>query len=72
MVEATLNGRQPDGMTLPRLLEGVPVAWGAEIGLSWGCARCDDVFRLLMWRRRLIPTGDLAPYGQRAKCRVFI
>ena len=30
MVEATLNGRQPDGMTLPRLLEGVPVAWGEQ------------------------------------------
>jgi hypothetical protein len=28
LVEAILNGRQPDGVTLPRLLEGVPVVWG--------------------------------------------
>jgi len=28
MVEAILNGRQPEGVTLPRLLEGVPVGWG--------------------------------------------
>jgi len=27
MVEAILNGRQPEGMTLPGLLEGVPVGW---------------------------------------------
>ena len=27
MVEAILNGRQPEGVTLPRLLEGVPVGW---------------------------------------------
>ena len=28
MVEAILDGRQPDGVTLPGLLEGVPVGWG--------------------------------------------
>ncbi|MFN8984353.1 MAG: hypothetical protein ACK5X9_17785 [Alphaproteobacteria bacterium] len=28
MVEAILNGRQPEGVTLPALLEGVPVGWG--------------------------------------------
>ncbi len=39
LLEAILNRRQPEGVTLPRLLEGVPVAWGAEIGLYWGCAR---------------------------------
>ena len=27
LVEAILNGRQPEGLTLPRLLEGVPVVW---------------------------------------------
>ena len=27
MVEAILNGRQPEGVTLPRLLEGVPLGW---------------------------------------------
>ena len=27
LVEAILNGRQPEGMTLPALLEGVPVGW---------------------------------------------
>ena len=30
MVEAILNGRQPEGMTLPALLEGVPVGWGQQ------------------------------------------
>ena len=30
MVEAILNGRQPEGVTLPRLLEGVPVGWGEQ------------------------------------------
>ncbi|WP_295530593.1 hypothetical protein [Novosphingobium sp. Chol11] len=32
MVEAILNGRQPEGVTLPRLLEGVPVGWGEQAG----------------------------------------
>jgi hypothetical protein len=73
LVEAILNWRQPEGVTLPRLLEGVPVGLGeAEIGLSRGCARCDDVFRHLMRRRRLIPTEELAPCGQHATCRFFI
>ncbi len=30
MVEAILDGRQPDGMTLPGLMEGVAVEWGAQ------------------------------------------
>jgi len=30
LVEAILNGRQPEGVTLPRLLEGIPVEWGAQ------------------------------------------
>jgi hypothetical protein len=30
MVEAIYNGRQPEGVTLPRLLEGVPVGWGEQ------------------------------------------
>ena len=30
MVEAILDGRQPEGVTLPGLMEGVPVAWGAR------------------------------------------
>jgi hypothetical protein len=29
MVEAILDGRQSEGVTLPALLEGVPVGWGA-------------------------------------------
>ena len=29
MVEAILAGRQPEGVTLPGLMEGVPLAWGA-------------------------------------------
>jgi hypothetical protein len=28
LVEAIMNGRQPEGVTLPRLLEVVPVVWG--------------------------------------------
>ncbi len=31
MVEAILDGRQPEGVTLPALLEGVPVEWGEQI-----------------------------------------
>jgi hypothetical protein len=27
LVEAILEGRQPEGVTLPGLLEGVPVGW---------------------------------------------
>ena len=30
MVEAVLDGRQPEGMTLQRLLEGVAVEWGEQ------------------------------------------
>ena len=30
VVEAILNGRQPDRTTLPRLMEGVPAAWDAQ------------------------------------------
>ena len=30
LVEAILNGRQPEGVTLPGLLEGVPMGWGEQ------------------------------------------
>jgi hypothetical protein len=30
MVEAIVVGRQPEGVTLPGLLEGMPVAWGEQ------------------------------------------
>ena len=30
MVEAILDGRQPEGMTLPRLMAGVEMAWGQQ------------------------------------------
>ena len=30
IVEAILDGRQPDGMTLPRLMEPLPVVWEAQ------------------------------------------
>jgi hypothetical protein len=30
MVEAILYGRQPEGLTLLTLLEGVPVGWGKQ------------------------------------------
>ena len=30
MVEAILNGRQPEGVTLPALLEGVLVGWAHQ------------------------------------------
>jgi hypothetical protein len=30
MVEAIVAGRQPEGVTLPRLLEEVPVGWGEQ------------------------------------------
>ena len=34
MVEAILDGRQPEGVTLPRLLEGVPVGWNHPAALE--------------------------------------
>jgi|GEM_PF-6472842 len=30
LVEATLDGRQPEGMTLPGLMVGVAVEWGEQ------------------------------------------
>ena len=30
MVDAILDGRQPEGVTLPRLLEGVPTIWEGQ------------------------------------------
>ena len=30
LIEAILNGRQPEGVTLPRLLERVPAGWGSR------------------------------------------
>ena len=30
IVEAILDGRQPEGMTLPGLLKGVPVEWATQ------------------------------------------
>jgi hypothetical protein len=30
IIEAILNGRQPEGITLPALMEGVPAAWDAQ------------------------------------------
>lgn len=30
MVEAVLDGRQPEGMTLPRMMEEVAVDWGSQ------------------------------------------
>jgi len=30
LVAATLDGRQPDGMTLPALMEGVAVEWEGQ------------------------------------------
>ena len=32
IVEAILDGRQPEGMTLPGLLKGVPVEWERTVG----------------------------------------
>ena len=43
MVEAILDGRQPEEVTLPGLLEGVPVGWGEQqcsrFGASGACVR---------------------------------
>ena len=30
MVEAVLDGRQPEGITLPALMEGVAIVWGEQ------------------------------------------
>jgi hypothetical protein len=44
IIEAILNGRQPDTITLPGLMEGVPTEWAAQrsrfaVNNSdlWGC-----------------------------------
>jgi hypothetical protein len=40
IVEAILDGRQPEGMTLPGLLKGVPVEWEGQrsaLELKSGC-----------------------------------
>ena len=34
IVEAILKGRQPEGMTLPGLMEGVAVEWGRTASIS--------------------------------------
>jgi hypothetical protein len=34
IVEAILDGRQPEGMTLPALMEPFPVEWGEQNGRS--------------------------------------
>jgi hypothetical protein len=36
IVEAILDGRQPDGMTLPGLMEPFPVEWGEQRGAQAG------------------------------------
>ena len=52
MVEAILHGRQPDGMTLPKLMEGVTVEWEGQLRrflapsppvLAGGWPRTDEV-----------------------------
>jgi hypothetical protein len=37
IVEAILDGRQPDGMTLPGLMERFPVEWAKQ--LAFGCGK---------------------------------
>jgi hypothetical protein len=38
LVEAILNGRQPEGVTLPRLLEGLPAGWAHQREHLLSCA----------------------------------
>ncbi|MFO0400803.1 MAG: hypothetical protein ACK52P_03740, partial [Alphaproteobacteria bacterium] len=49
VVEAILPGRQPEGVTLPRLLAGVPVGWGVQRSAFLGAARA-AIFQLKNWR----------------------
>jgi hypothetical protein len=45
IVEAILNGRQPEGVSLPGLMEGVPTEWAVQrsrFGPSHGDARGGD------------------------------
>jgi len=39
MVEAILDGRQPDGITLPGLMEGVAVEWREQRTMIFGSAK---------------------------------
>jgi hypothetical protein len=44
IVDAILDGRQPEGMTLPGLMDGVPVAWSEKHRLPGESApSCDDL-----------------------------
>jgi hypothetical protein len=54
MVEAILDGRQPAGVTLPGLLEGVPVGWGEQrnaLGLAELNASCAGHPKAARYRR---------------------
>jgi hypothetical protein len=44
VIEVILDGRQPDGMTLPRLIEPLPTCWIEQ--------------RAALGTQRLLPTGD--------------
>ena len=35
MVEAILEGRQPEGVTLPKMMEPFPVEWRQQAGCPW-------------------------------------
>ena len=39
IVEAILDGRQPEGMTLPGLLDGVPGRWAEQPGEVNNCCQ---------------------------------
>ncbi|PWS35169.1 hypothetical protein DFH01_22955 [Falsiroseomonas bella] len=50
IVEAILDGRQPEGMTLPGLMEPLPLVWEAQRKTVSGRTRCG-------WRLRAPSTS---------------
>ena len=48
IVEAILDGRQPDGMTLPGLMDPFPVEWGQQQAIARKTPLCTEAsYRLL-------------------------
>jgi hypothetical protein len=58
IVEAILDGRQPDGMTLPGLMEPFPVKWKEQTAIRGGHLRSLSVVRISDVSRPAEPAGN--------------
>ena len=57
IVEAILDGRQPEGITLPGLMEAFPVEWERQRCGPYGYKDCDPRRMIAAW-----PDAVAAPY----------